>query len=360
MNNQRKEFNMKAFNGVGLPPIDDLVSVDIGQGYEDTCGIRSQQLILRDFGQNILQEELMREAIAKGWYRVDGTEGTPMFAVGNLLESHGIAVSRYTGATVDDLMNALALGKKVIVAVDADELWGRTPLDDNPDDQTPNHALIVAGVDTSDPENAKVILTDPGTGHVAQSYPLEHFRATWNDSGNMMVVTNNPAPNLPNFDYDEGHILSHIEGVSYAEWHNCHADDFTTPSVISGASTPGGPIDTWLYDDDGDGTPDRIVQGTEWRDFPNFGVNISGSSVTEAKDMHDAHDYSNGGSTGIGGIDVPTEIEDDITDEPNEPSEDLGAPFAIESEYPVMSDDDVFTAEVESASFDVDVGTDAT
>ena len=55
------------FEGVGVPPLDGKESVDVYQGFEDTCGIRSQQLILRDFGQNVLQEDLMQEAMNKGW-----------------------------------------------------------------------------------------------------------------------------------------------------------------------------------------------------------------------------------------------------------------------------------------------------
>jgi len=254
------------FKGVGQEASDGLFSFDIYQGYNDSCGIRCQQIILRDFGQNILQENLMAEAQQRGWYG----EGTPLDAVGNLLELHGIGVSRYENASVDDLMNALAQGRRVIVCVDSDELWGEKSLDSSVDDLTPNHALIVAGIDTSDADNPKVILTDPGTGDVAKSYPLDDFRATWNDSGNMMVVTNDPAPNLDNFDYDKGCITSPIEGsMSYEEWHDTHADVLSTPSMVGLDTDDNGEIDTWLHDADhngtlelattditGDGTPD--------------------------------------------------------------------------------------------------------
>ncbi len=260
-----------------MPPIDDLVSVDIGQGYPDTCGIRSQQLILRDFGKNFLQEELMAEAIEKGWYRVDGTEGTPMFAVGNLLEAHGIGVSRYVDASVDDLLNAAAQGKKIIIAVDSGELWGEKPLDASENDVTPDHALIVAGIDTSDPENAMVILTDPGTGHVAQSYPLDVFKPAWD--GGMMVVTNDPVPNLDNFDYENGHILTQIDGMDYDDWHAAHADDLAHANIVGYATIPGGPIDAWTYDYDGDGIVDQVVRMSSWADFPDFGGMVSAGGL---------------------------------------------------------------------------------
>ena len=254
------------FKGVGTPASDGMFSFDIFQGYPDTCGIRSQQIILRDFGRNILQEDLIAEAKERDWYG----DGTPISAIGNILELHGIGVSRYENASVDDLMNALAQGRRVIVCVDSDELWGEKSLDSSLDDLTPNHALIVAGIDTSDADNPKVILTDPGTGDVAKSYPLDDFRAAWNDSKNMMVVTNDPVPNLDNFDYDKGCITSPIEGsMSYEEWHHAHADVLSTPCMVGLDTDNNGEVDTWLHDIDrngtlelastditGDGTPD--------------------------------------------------------------------------------------------------------
>ena len=240
------------FNGVGTPASDGMFSFDIFQGYPDTCGIRSQQIILRDFGCNVLQEKLIEEAKEQGWYE----DGTPMTAIGNLLELHGVGVSRYEDGTVDDLINALAQGKKVIVAVDADELWGTSAIDANIDDMTPNHALIVAGIDTSEVDNPKIILTDPGTGDVAKSYPLDDFRAAWRDSGNMLVVTNDPVPNLDNFDYDRGCITSPVEGgMSYEEWHDAHADILSAPFMVGLDTDNNGTVDTWLHVVDRNGTP---------------------------------------------------------------------------------------------------------
>ena len=59
-----------------------------------------------------------------------------------------------------------------------------------------NHALIVAGVevDPNHPENSKVILTDPGAGHLRIEYPMEQFKDAWGDSNCFMAATNDPAP----------------------------------------------------------------------------------------------------------------------------------------------------------------------
>ena len=251
---------------IGTPPQEGAFSYDIFQGYPDTCGIRSQQLILREFGQNLLQEDLIKEAQTKGWY----SEGTPVSAIGNLLESHGVGVSRYEHAGVDDLIRALAQGKKVIVGVDADELWGETPLDASLADQTPNHALIVAGIDMRHPDGPMVVLTDPGTGDVAKQYPLDVFRAAWNDSGRLMVVTNTPVPGLDGFDYDAGHILAPVEGLSYEEWDASHAEAFSNPSCIGLDCDGNGSIETWAHDVDADGTIDFVTQDVDGDGIADF------------------------------------------------------------------------------------------
>jgi len=195
----------------GTPPAGDLVDINIYQGYSNTCAIRCQEIIMRDFGIHISQEQLMNEARTCGWY--DPMGGTPIDDVGKLLVAHGIPATRYDNGNVYQLVNELAQGKRIIVGVDADELADSSIMQDIKDSifgEQPNHALIVAGIDTSDINNVQVVLTDPGTGHVAKTYPLDQFLDAWGDSGNMMVVTDAPAPvtapGMLNFDYDAGRV----------------------------------------------------------------------------------------------------------------------------------------------------------
>lgn len=181
----------------------NILSDDIHQLYPDTCAIKSQQLILRDFGFNFSEDQLRNEAIMYGWYN----GGTSPQDVGKLLELHGIPVSQYENANIFNIVNELAQGHKVIVGVDAGELWGEDSLDQIYEDNTADHALIVSGVDTSDPNNVKVILTDPGTGNLLKEYSMEEFVEAWEDSNCFMMTTNNSVPeiftpfnSLPGFD----------------------------------------------------------------------------------------------------------------------------------------------------------------
>lgn len=191
---------------------DDGQSEFVQQRYSDTCAIRCQELILRDFGLNIPEENLCREAAALGWYTPGN--GTALQDVGKLLEVHGVEVNRYDGANIFNLTSELAQGHRVIIGVDSGELWHGGLLEKFKDFiglEQANHALLVSGIDTTDPDNVRVILTDPGSGDIAKAYPIDQFIDAWKDSNCFMVATSEPAPldfnpEMVNFNYELGHL----------------------------------------------------------------------------------------------------------------------------------------------------------
>lgn len=190
----------------------------IQQQYDDTCAIKSQQLILNDFGIPVTEDQLVQQAEQFHIYTPGG--GTSPEDVGKLLVQNGVPCTQYENATVYDLTSALAQGQKIIIGVDSDELWDKGLLSQSGNKitdyfggESADHALIVADIDTTDPDHVQVILTDPGTGEEAARYPMEQFLDAWHDSGNFMVTTDSPAPlsynpEMINFDYDAGHIPS--------------------------------------------------------------------------------------------------------------------------------------------------------
>lgn len=195
------------------------------QDHQDTCAIRCQEFILERYtGVEFPEEALMRQAMDHGWYSPGG--GTQMQDVGNLLELNGIPVSRYEGANVFNLANELAQGHKVIIGVDSSELWEdhpiRAAIADSLGLSGADHAVVVSGIDTRDPDHIQVIVSDPGTGEAAATYPLDRFLDAWQDSGCYMVATQTPAPAVYNpemahFDYDLGHI-GEVAGLPYGEF----------------------------------------------------------------------------------------------------------------------------------------------
>ncbi len=188
----------------------------VQQQYNDTCAIKSQQLILNNFGVPVTEDQLVQQAEQFDLYAPGS--GTQPEDVGKLLELNGVHCTQHENATVYDLTSALARGQEVIIGVDSSELWDKGMLsevmnkfDDLYHGEQADHALIVAGIDTSDPGNVEVILTDPGTGEEAARYPMDRFLDAWHDSGNFMVTTDAPAPlshnpEMINFDYSAGHL----------------------------------------------------------------------------------------------------------------------------------------------------------
>lgn len=191
-----------------IEPFPQATELDILQKWPDTCGVKSQQIVLKSFGIDVSEGQLADEAILKGYY-LPG-EGSSPELMGRLLNDHGIPTHTEYNGNVYDLVRELAQGHKVIVGVDADELW-RPSFFNDLFGETPNHALIVTGIDTTNPTDVKVIITDPGTGDVAKEYPLEQFLDAWQDADCQFIATDcAPFPEyddgMINFPFAEGHL----------------------------------------------------------------------------------------------------------------------------------------------------------
>lgn len=185
----------------------------IQQQFADTCAIKSQQIVLHSFGQDIPEEQLRQEAIDLGIYTPG--QGTMPDNAGDLLNNHNVPTHVVHDAHVYDLVNELAQGHKVIVGVDSGELWSPSILEKIEDwfGGHADHALVVTGIDTTEVDDVKVIITDPGSGDVAIQYPMTQFIDAWHDSNCIMIATDDapPAefePMMANFDYEAGHIES--------------------------------------------------------------------------------------------------------------------------------------------------------
>lgn len=173
----------------------------IRQPDDHSCALRSQQIVLRDFGIDIPFNDLEKIALDAGVYT---NQGTYTYDIGKVLEIAGVGMHQVPGSTIYDLANELIQGHRVIVSVDAHELWDNDSMkgklknwvNDVLGEQGGNHALIVAGIEVN-PANhhdVKVVLTDPGAGHLRVEYPLDQFMDAWQDSNCFMAATDNAAP----------------------------------------------------------------------------------------------------------------------------------------------------------------------
>lgn len=213
----------------GQPNLDIEFDPETYQYYPDTCAFQSQALILREYGFNVTQEDLVEVAKAQGWY-VDGY-GTPADKVGKLLEYYGVDTSITEGNNIFNLANELAQNHHVLVTVDSGELWAPgmgEKLEDLLIREQADHALLVVGIDTSNPSDVKVIVTDPGNGNTQYAYSEKQFMEAWKDSNCFMASTNespeefiahteySPMPTFADIPYDYIARLSE-SGISVAD-----------------------------------------------------------------------------------------------------------------------------------------------
>lgn len=178
------------------------------------CAVKCQSLIMNKYGINLSEEQLTQEGLANGWF-IDGA-GTPLSDVGKLLNVHGIDTITLSNANQYTLMHELAQGHQVIACVDANELNSNLLVQFlNRTVDNPNHAILVTGIDATDPDNVQVIVTDPGSGEFT-SYPWNQFAEAWGDSQFHMVATTEPPPSdfSQQFDVDFTSSLLTSAGIT--------------------------------------------------------------------------------------------------------------------------------------------------
>lgn len=211
---------------VGEAPINGHSSY-VKQGYRDTCAINAQKIILDAYGKSFTEEELVKQAIENGLY-TEG-KGTSLDNMGELLNLNGCPCTNYVFGNVADLTRALAEGKMVMMAVDSGELWtesksliGRVwkKIEDYiPFINGADHALLVTGIDARDPNNVLVVVTDPGSGDLNKTYPIEQFVDAAKDSLFFMTITDNPKPHVfDSFAQDNIQNLPQIGAMTYEDF----------------------------------------------------------------------------------------------------------------------------------------------
>lgn len=167
----------------------------VGQTTPFTCAVVSQEMILHMFGVDVSEAQLTYEAASHGWL-TDG--GTRMEDMARLLELHGVQTHMNPHGSVDALAAELAQGHKVIVGLDSGELWKTDfPWEDFFQRDGADHAVVVTGLDMSDPAHPKVFINDPGDHDGAgKAYPLDQFLDAWADAGNLFVATDHAPADL--------------------------------------------------------------------------------------------------------------------------------------------------------------------
>lgn len=183
------DWSHEGFTGVGTPL--EEASHWVQQESDTSCAVVTQRNILQSLtGQTFTEEELSQYAEQKGFY--DPSTGTPSENMSSILQDKGLICDDRINASFSDIENALDRGEKVMVGLDASEVWmPLRSLDTGDPVEQPNlfHCLQVSGIDYSDPSTTMVILADPGiTDGEMKAVALEDFLNSWEDTGKRVTI----------------------------------------------------------------------------------------------------------------------------------------------------------------------------
>lgn len=185
-------WSSERFDGLGSPG--GLRSFHRQQQGQNACAVVAQISVLESItGQRVGEADAAKRAEEMGIYAP--AEGTPTRALGALLASYGVEVERREGCTVDELADALSRGDRVLVPLNAQEIWfphraaGGTVVPQIP---PAGHAVWVTGIDCQD-DRWTVLLNDSGRADGAMfAVSLDDFSQAWAEFDNLAVFARAP------------------------------------------------------------------------------------------------------------------------------------------------------------------------
>ncbi|GAB4231589.1 MAG: hypothetical protein Kow00121_59830 [Elainellaceae cyanobacterium] len=196
------------------------------QQLDSSCSVVAQASVYHSItGQYVSEEEGCQIAASQGWFTAE--EGTPTEEAGSLLNHLGVSIYRTYGATIDDLKTTLENNKKVLVSLDAYEIW--EPIRDElgmPVEQADGgHAVWVTGIEQELDGSYRVVLNDSGIPDGQQfTVDYEDFANAWQDRDFRLIVADSSIANsslVGNQENDE------MLGNSYANWFTGNAGNDT-------------------------------------------------------------------------------------------------------------------------------------
>ena len=143
---------------------------------DNLCDFLCELYILQQRGMAYDTEELLAAARANKWVQ---PSGTPLHAIGQLLASQGLMVTRQYEATILDIKNAIDAKNEIIAVVDSDKLYPERP----DVEDAPNHAVVVLSVDE---EQNLISLFEPEEC-ATMEFALADFLKAWHESRNYLV-----------------------------------------------------------------------------------------------------------------------------------------------------------------------------
>jgi hypothetical protein len=162
-------------------------------GFEGTCGLVSCEGILRHFGLNLTEQDVVQHALEhRECFYVPGdatkSGGTIPEMQAQVLRDFGIPAHVETLRSLGDLTTYLQEGRGIILGVNAGMLWN------NPnawETGQANHAVVLTGVVVS-PDTGQLLgfsINDSATGAAGQFVDATRLYHAWGATGGECVIT---------------------------------------------------------------------------------------------------------------------------------------------------------------------------
>lgn len=149
-----------------------------------------------------------------------------------ILNEYGVEIRHEYAFDFVNLVLELEAGNKVIATVDSVELWNsellsstvttaqeRADLEIAGLNSRENHAIWITGIDTSDPDDVRIIINDTAQG-AGDDYSLRDFLAAWEDAEFAYMATGERPFDAYNRDSEQRFLRSTIRpyiGIIYSE-----------------------------------------------------------------------------------------------------------------------------------------------
>lgn len=215
-----------------------------------SCAVAGQVSIINQYldaiGEDGISEgEALYVAHQNGWVSEGGTSIENM---SRLMEHAGIPCHHMHNASAQDLALELQQGHRVMVAVDADELWADNSVLsqfyqwfqeafglDTSDFNPANHAVVVTGINNN-AEPPTVIINDSGDPDgQSKEYPLDEFMDAWENSDFHYVATD-MSPDTAVAAGEDDTYLDELVGAAAGVTVFCQTGDLNLASAAYAAS----------------------------------------------------------------------------------------------------------------------------
>jgi hypothetical protein len=165
------------------------------QDSDTSCAVVAQISLYESLtGEFITEADAVDYATEAGLF--DPENGTNLEDTGDILADLGIETTKTYNNSFTDLEYALEAGDKVIVGLDANEIWfpEYNRNGDSLEQEDAGHAVWVTGINYESNGSVDIILNDSGTSYGSASVvDYYDFINAWSDYDSFAAIAENPA-----------------------------------------------------------------------------------------------------------------------------------------------------------------------